>query len=251
MYKFEDVFSSSQEYANRFSGDIGRWLLATQENVLLELLESRRKFAGMLLDIGGGHGQLASVAKSLGKELLPSVSHIDAINNLNKRRSELQQEPQVGVVSDLFALPYKDKSFEIVSCVRLLSHCEDWPRLLAEICRVSADFVIIDYPPTVSSNILYRLLFPLKKMLEGNTRSFNTFSHKEIDLVFSKNGYVLGSRIGQFFWPMVLHRKIKSVRISKTLEGIAEALGLIRYFGNPTIAIYHRSSGLNANEVCI
>jgi hypothetical protein len=54
MYKFEDVFTSSQEYASRFAGEVGKWLLSVQDEALLEALEPSVSRGGLLLDVGGG-----------------------------------------------------------------------------------------------------------------------------------------------------------------------------------------------------
>ena len=241
-YQFEDVFTSSQGYANRFSGNIGQWLLSVQSEAIIRALSKRANKGDNLLDFGGGHGQLIEVASAL--ELNPMIlaSHIDAFANLQQRLSieVANSQKYSGFVAALLSIPCKDKAVSVVTCVRLLSHCDDWQHLISEMCRVSSDLVIVDYPPLASSNILYKLLFPIKKILEGNTRTFKIFTHKEIEIEFLANGFSLDQRIGQFFWPMVLHRKLKSVGISKFLEKIAATFGLIYLFGNPSIAVFKR-----------
>lgn len=242
QYKFEDVFTSSDNYASRFAGPVGSWLMSVQDEAIIEVLYPEVKEGTKMLDLGGAHGQLIEIASRLNLELVIAASHVDAFKNLTQRmqRSGITEPEYEGVTSDLLDLPYKKRSFTIVTCVRLLSHCEDWPALIAEMCRVSSDLIIVDYPPLASSNIFYKLLFPIKKMLEGNTRTFTIFSHQQVQQVFSENGFELQQRVGQFFWPMVLHRKLKSVAISKLLENIARWLGLVKFFGNPTIAVFRR-----------
>src|SRR5262245_1315858 len=52
-----DVETSSDAYARRFAGPVGRFFLDVQARTTLELL---RPFAGAsVLDVGGGHAQLA------------------------------------------------------------------------------------------------------------------------------------------------------------------------------------------------
>src|SRR5262249_18315559 len=52
-----DVETSSDAYARRFAGSVGRFFLDVQARTTLELL---RPFPGAsVLDVGGGHGQLA------------------------------------------------------------------------------------------------------------------------------------------------------------------------------------------------
>ncbi len=51
-----DVHASSDEYAARFGSATGRWMLAVQERILLRLLDQD---ITSVLDVGGGHGQIA------------------------------------------------------------------------------------------------------------------------------------------------------------------------------------------------
>lgn len=236
-YEFEDVFTASENYASRFSGSVGKWLLDVQYKTILECLSGRLNTNKPVLDLAGAHGQLLDLATVLGKRLLIVASHLQAFRSL---RSRIDKEQSQKVVSNLLQLPYADNSFEIVSSIRFISHIENWQGFIAEMCRVSDKYVIIDYPPLASSNIFYSLLFPLKKKMEGNTRTFTIFKHNEIDDVFKAHGFTKIQRKGQFFWPMVLHRKIKSVALSKFLELIPAKLGLTKILGNPVIAIYSR-----------
>ena len=49
-----DIHTSSEEYADRFSGPAGAWMLGVQEKIALRLL---RRFEDVsVLDVGGGHG---------------------------------------------------------------------------------------------------------------------------------------------------------------------------------------------------
>ena len=240
QYKFEDIFTSSKEYASRFAGPIGAWLLSVQEEAILQALFSNVSDGARMLDLGGAHGQLIEIASRLNLDLSIVASHEDGFKNLRNRlaASNLHEVEYQAITSDLFSVPAEDRYFDVVASVRLISHCEDWKSLIAEMCRLSSNLIVIDYPPKVSNNILYSLFFPIKKKLEGNTRTFTIFSHKEIEGCFNANGFRLQRRIGQFFWPMVIHRKLKSVAISKFIEKIAALFGLVYFFGNPTIAVF-------------
>ena len=52
-----DIESSTDDYAARFSGPVGTWMLDLQERITTDLLAPFR--GGSILDVGGGHGQLA------------------------------------------------------------------------------------------------------------------------------------------------------------------------------------------------
>jgi hypothetical protein len=44
----------------------------------------------------------------------------------------------------------------------------------------------------------------------------------------------------QFVWPMALHRALASPELSRTIESVARALLLRRFFGSPVIAKFVR-----------
>ncbi len=51
-----DIASSTDDYARRFAGSAGAYLLAVQNRAILDLLTPRS--GGTVLDVGGGHAQL-------------------------------------------------------------------------------------------------------------------------------------------------------------------------------------------------
>jgi len=240
--QYADVDSSTLDYARRFSGSLGAWLLERQSEVLLQLLTTVRgqqTSSYALLDVGGGHGQIARV---FSEKRQPSLTVLGSDSTCSLLLRDLIDSNRVRFeAGDLLQSPFADQSFDVVTCIRLLPHCDEWRMLIRELCRLSKDAVVVDYPPVVSSNVMYPLLFSLKRAAEGNTRTFRIFAHREIDEAFAANGFRRVERVGQFFWPMVLHRVLKSPFLSSLLEKPARALGLQRLLGNPTMALYRRS----------
>ena len=51
-----DIETSSDAYAQRFSGQVGAWFLRIQEQVILNMLN--RWPGASILEVGGGHGQV-------------------------------------------------------------------------------------------------------------------------------------------------------------------------------------------------
>jgi hypothetical protein len=101
--------------------------------------------------------------------------------------------------------------------------------------------VIIDYPTWLSLNALTPLLFVLKKKLEGNTRTYRMFFRGELNIAFSRNGFLVNQSRGQYFLPMVLYKALKS----KTFAQIAEkffSLLKLQSFSSPVIASWVRST---------
>lgn len=234
-----DIETSSDDYALRFAGPTGQWLLSVQERITLRLL-SRGNGAiqqQSILDVGGGHGQLALPLVHEGYQ----VTVVGSDDSCQTRLRPLLERPNFKFcVGNLIELPFPAKSFDHVVCFRFISHCDAWPQLVKELCRVARHSVILDYPPLVSWNLLTPVLFHLKKKLEGNTRTYTLFKHHELDSHFQNQGFELEKRKGQFFLPMVVHRKLKQPAISEKLEAPLRNLGVTDLFGSPVIARFNR-----------
>ena len=227
-----DIETSTDAYAGRFAGSHGQWMLDVQERLTLDLLPTRPGVA-TVLDVGGGHGQLAHPLAREGYEVTvvgsdPSCAHrIQSLIDDGRCRF---------VVGNVIDLPFADRSFDAVICFRLLTHCERWPTLVAELCRVARHAVIVDYPTSQSLNAIAPLFFGAKKKFETNTRTWTLFRHRQVRDAFADHGWELTGRRGQFFLPMVVHRMLKSRPLSAGMEGITRALGLNRLGGTPVIA---------------
>jgi len=233
-----DIESSSDAYATRFAGPAGRWMLEVQERITLGFLRDRPG-AG-ILDVGGGHGQLAVPLCREGYRV--TVLGSDA--SCRHRVSEIVDAGSCAfVVGDVIDLPFDDRSFDTVISFRLVTHCRRWPKLIDELCRVARDSVIVDYPTSQSLNCIAPALFKAKKKLEGNTRTWALFKHAEVHGEFARNGYGLRRQEAQFFLPMVLHRALKCRTVSAALEGFCRLAGLSRRWGSPVIVEMARSGG--------
>jgi len=225
-----DIHTSSDEYAARFSGSAGQWMLAVQEKITLRMM---RGFKGAsVLDVGGGHGQLTL-------PLCRDGWRVTVLGSDETCRHRIQSAVDAGacqfVVGNVIALPFPDKSFDLVLCFRLLTHCECWPELVRELCRVARQSVIVDYPTGQSLNAIAPALFGAKKKFEKNTRAWALFRHRQLLDEFAKNGFVPAETKKQFFLPMVMHRMLKSRALSAGLEAVCRALGLTRLWGSPVI----------------
>lgn len=226
-----DIETASEDYAARFSGDVGRWMLSVQEEITYAFLGGDSRAS--ILDVGGGHGQLA---RPLCERGFP-VTVTGSAESCAGRIADLRKSGKcVFDLADALNLPYESNSFEHVLCFRFLTHCENWQGVAAELCRVAKASVIVDYPTSQSFNVLAPRLFSAKKKVEKNTRQWRPFRHGEIEREFRKHGFEFARRQGQFFWPMVLHRMLGCPMCSRILEWVPGQVGLTGFFGSPVIA---------------
>lgn len=225
-----DIETSSDDYATRFAGPTGAWMLKIQERITLDLL--RPTNARCVLEVGGGHGQLAGPLVASGYELTVLGSH----ESCRKRIADLTDKRACGfVVGNVINLPFEDRSFDAVLAFRLLTHCRRRQQLVRELCRVARKTVIVDYPTSQSINVIAPALFDLKKKMEKNTRHWALFKHREVLDEFAENGYQLEKRKAEFALPMALHRMLKCRPLSAALETACRVCGLTRLAGSPVI----------------
>jgi SAM-dependent methyltransferase len=143
----------------------------------------------------------------------------------------------------LFELPVADRSFDAVVAVRLFAHVPDWPRLVAEMCRVARHAIVIDYPSKSGLNALTPLLFGVKKSYERNTRSYLSFSHDELATEFARHGFGVARVVKQFCLPMVAHRATHGSAPLRWVEDACRTSGLTARIGSPVILRVDRREG--------
>jgi len=211
---------------------VGSLFLRVQEEVCLELLEPWR--GCRVLDVGGGHAQLA----------IPLSAADYDVTVLGSSPSCGERLPGPGgsrpggisfVTGDLLDLPFGDGSYDVVVSLRLLSHVNRWRRLVRELTRVARQAVLIDYPSLISVNLAVPLLFRLKKRVERNTRPFLCFTRADVAGAFRENGYLVSATRPEFFLPMALHRALNSGPFTERSERLFAMLGLTGLLGSPIL----------------
>ena len=230
-----DIDAATPDYAKRFAGEVGRYFLDLQTALTLDLLAPYP--GATVLDVGGGHGQLARPLAEQGFKVTVTGSSDACGRYLDTLLVPGSFQYRT---CDMLHLPFPDQSFDVVLSFRLLPHVNRWQELIAELCRVAGKAVIIDYPDRRSVNILSTLLFDWKKSLEGNTRTYTLFSRRRITEEFARHDLRVPVFHREFFLPMVLHRKVGSARATRTLEWFCRCSGLTGFFGSPAIVRFQR-----------
>ncbi|MBM3286377.1 MAG: class I SAM-dependent methyltransferase [Candidatus Eisenbacteria bacterium] len=227
-----DVETASEEYAGRFAGPVGEWFVSLQSRITLRLMAGLPAGA-RVLDVGGGHAQIAPALAAAGYRTTVAGSAPAAAARLG----DLIAAGSLTFDTVCFSrLPYADRSFDAAVCFRLLPHFAEWKELIAELCRVTRVRVVVDYPSIRSVNFASARLFGLKKRVEGNTRPFGLFHPSEIEAAFRSRGFRLSASVAQYFFPMALHRAHGSLLVARGIEAPARWIGLTQRLGSPVIA---------------
>jgi 2-polyprenyl-3-methyl-5-hydroxy-6-metoxy-1,4-benzoquinol methylase len=228
-----DIESSTPDYQKRFSGKVGGWFLDVQNKATRAVLSKIDNSSSLdIADIGGGHGQNVGV-------ITESGHHLTVIGSDESCKQLILPFVDQGKIDfelgDLLSLSFEDRSFDVVLSYRMLAHLQDWKQHISELTRISDNLVIVDFPTIRSVNYFSGSLFGLKNKVEKNTRYYKLFSEQEVVDEFERNGFAPLCRVGQFFFPMALHRAIKIKSISAMLEAVPRFIGLSRYFSSPLI----------------
>ncbi len=225
-----DIETASEDYASRFSGSIGTWLLQVQEQATLEMLAAYPQ--ATVLDVGGGHGQLT-------KPLIDGGYQVTVVGSDSSCQQRIQTYLDRGLcsfqVGNVLDLPYPDDAFDVVVCYRFLAHVTHWQAFLTELARVAKWAVIVDYPTQRSINAIAPYLFKFKKGVEKNTRPFICYREEELLEFLAGLQLRPEARYPQFCLPMVIHRLSKTPQLSALSERVLRGLGLTNLFGSPVI----------------
>jgi len=229
-----DTVTASEDYALRFSGDAGAYLLSVQAQSIAAMVDVYPAIGAgaKILDHAGTHGQLAELLEQRGYLRTVSASKIDLVDR--------SQAHSPKIVGKLDAMPVADKSFDAVVTVRLLAHVDDLDSAVREMCRLAQKTVIVDYPSMRSINFFSRWLFKYKKRIERDTRQFVSVSDRHLDRIFAEHGFKLVARQQQFAIPMALHRALGDSKVLRFVERTARAIGITRLIGNPVVARFDR-----------
>jgi SAM-dependent methyltransferase len=236
-----DVETASERYAQRFAGPVGEWLLSQQDAALTRVLAPAGNAPLRVLDVGGGHGQVAPLLLQAGHDVTVHGSREECFSRLSNMRAAYPDRLHT-VASPLWRLPFADHSFDLVVAVRLLGHTTRWRELLAEMTRVSAGFVLVEFARAGVFTIpkAAEAIFVLKRRIEGTTRPFFSYNERRIKAELAHHFFYPVASTAMFSLPMVLHRMVGDVRLSARAESALRRVGVGDRFRSPTMLLVGR-----------
>jgi SAM-dependent methyltransferase len=234
-YADTDVASGFDQL--RFGGPIGALVADEQERVLLDL-------AGELpgrtvLDVGTGTGRAAFILAREGAR----VTGLDFSMEMMRVGADRARREGRGVGflrGDAHGLPFPDRSFDTSVSFRVLMHTPGWRTCVQELCRVTRQRVIVDYPALASAASVQAAARRLKQRLGRPTEAYRVFRDGVMDQAFAEAGFRVVRRHRQFLLPIALHKTIGSRGFSERLEGVLASAGLVGRFGSPVTILAER-----------
>jgi len=220
--------------AKRFGGPIGHILLEDQERVL----------AGFLGDIAGR--RVLDMATGTGRAALALAGRGALVTGVDASREMLavarQRAMDAGLrvefaEGDAHKLAYADRSFDAVVCLRMLMHVPDWRMALSELCRVSGERLIFDYPALGSVASVQAAWRRLAARLGSSVEAYRVFSAREIARELDRHSFRIVSQHKQFVLPIAVHKAVGSPLFTRSVERALAGAGILGLAGSPvTIA---------------
>ncbi len=141
-FEIENWFMETSNYRKHTSKNpLQKFLIG---NFYKELISSIKKLTiESALDVGCGEGfTLNKLSENkIGKRLEGIDFQKTAIDAGKRVHPNLNLK-----VGNIYHLPYKDNSFDLIICTEVLEHLEDPKKALSEIQRVSSRYVILSVP---------------------------------------------------------------------------------------------------------
>jgi len=234
---YADPETAKEFDESRFGGPIGHLVATAQERVLAD-------FAGDLqgvsvLDVGTGTGRAALALAKRGARVVgvDSSQEMLRVARVNAELAALEVE---FIPGDANALQFPDASFDLVVSLRVLMHTPNWRRCLGEMCRVSRDRLIFDYPPLVSGPALQVVVRRLVQLTGRQTETYYVISTPAARAVLTNRGFKISQLHRQYVLPIALHKLIGSRRFTERSERVLASLGLLRLLGSPVTILAER-----------
>ena len=221
----------------RFSGPVGRLIAEQQAQVIAAFLDP---LAGQhVLDVGTGTGRGAIALALRGARVTGVDASAEMLAVARRRAADAGVQVEF-VQGDAHALTFADRSFDAVTCLRVLMHTPDWRRSLGELCRVARHRVLFDYPALMSAAALQSAARHLANATGARTEAYRVFAEGAVRSTLQANHFEVAGVDRQFVLPIALHKKIGSAAATTRIEAGLRRVGLNWLLGSPVTVVAKR-----------
>ena len=223
--------------AARFGGPIGALLAETQARILTEFAAATP--ATTVLDVGTGTGRAALTLAAAGARVT-GVDASDEMLRVARERAAVRRLDVVFADGDAHALPFEDRSYDVVVSLRMLMHTPDWRRCVGELCRVARRTVILDYPALGSAASLQAAARRVALRVGRRVEAYRVFSERSVARELAAHGFAVRRVHRQFVLPIALHKRLGSRALTERIERRLASVGLLRLLGSPVTVLAER-----------
>jgi 2-polyprenyl-3-methyl-5-hydroxy-6-metoxy-1,4-benzoquinol methylase len=189
--------------------------------------------------VGTGTGR-AALLLARGAARVTAIDASEEMLEEARKRAAAQMVKVNFLRGDVHRLEFKNRSFDVVVCLRVLMHTPGWRQSLSELCRVANRLVIFDYPAAVSAALVQSTARRLFSAVGGRTEAYRVFRESTMSAALADAGFRVRSVHRQFVLPIQLHKMIGSRRFTTRSERLLDRLGLLRLLGSPVTVCAER-----------
>lgn len=217
----------------KFGNDFGRYLRDREVALYLSLVDGSYQ---SVVDVGAGTGKLSVplLRESRRVMAVDASGEMLRIAQAKAREEGLDLETRV---CDAHQLPFEDRQFDCAVSSRMLMHLANWKHGLAELCRVSRQAVVLDFPPLFSSSgpgaLVRKLRKPFQDPLAPTAQAYTAFIVESVVREVEGYGFKVVTLRKEYFLSVAVHRVLNRPEFSARLESLCRTLGLVRLMGAP------------------
>jgi hypothetical protein len=119
-------------------------------------------------------------------------------------------------------------------------HVPNWRLAIRELCRVAGARIVFDYPSATSTAALQAAWRRAAAAFGSKVEAYRVFTHGEVARELSRHGFRITASHRQFVLPIALHKRLRSPRVTRGIEGALDAIGLLRLAGSPVTVAAER-----------
>jgi SAM-dependent methyltransferase len=234
---YADPTTASRFDERRFGGPIGELVAADQAAVLAEYVGP---LAGRsILDVGTGTGR-AALLMARGGARVTGIDASDQMLAVARQRAAQEHLTIDFLTGDAHTVAFPDRAFDVAISLRVLMHTPDWRRVIGELCRVSCDRVVFDYPSARSAALLQSVARAALHRLGASPEPYRVFSDGAVDRALVAAGFRVVARHRQFVLPIAVHKAIGSRSFTNASERLLKRAGLLALAGSPVTVLAER-----------
>lgn len=157
-----------------------------------------------ILDVGCGEG--TTIVKLKQAKIGKILEGIDNSEDALRIGKSLYQGINIKS-GDIYKLPYKDSSFDLLICTEVLEHLKNPRKALAELRRVSSKYVLLSVPNEPFFLLANLLRGKYLRTLGNHPEHVSHWTNPNFKIFLRRNGFRIVASRSPFPWTLILARK--------------------------------------------
>lgn len=160
-----------------------------------------------VLDVGCGEGFLLRILPATVENYVGIDYNEDALRFAENSKNQIQISKQIQNIKfqkeNVYKLSFKDNSFDLVTCLEVLEHLDDYEKALLEIKRVAKKYVILSVPHEPWFQMSNFLRGKYLKTLGNHPEHINKWNPRQFKQLISQY-FTIKKELYSFAWQIYL-----------------------------------------------